>query len=376
VEPSVAADAVRLLAGSKRAADAALPGPGLSHLQGAQQQAVAQQLGTVQGNQHLQRVVASDGPSSDLIQRDLLDTLGDVFNLRENEAELDEWEDYQDAMQELAAFRSTSHVAENFQSTTRLGLFDAIYQPSSGTLRIVVRCKFNFVNGSAAEFPRASAADLTWADEDAKNAWKVNFLSTVNSAWSGNHIFYCTKDWWESLRATVVVNAVDSEVEPHFVLSITKIPPGEFRGSSVTSPTVVPFLGPLGPGTGDFDSEDLTTIAKPGGRQTAAIHEMGHILGVDDEYVGSGPGAPSHSPMVQSEFGTGVAKGTDGRVMSGGNDIQPEHGVTFLAALREATDMTEWTMTMCPVPRPIPTNPRATEGMGDFPVPSGDTRVA
>ena len=365
---------------------AILQAPGM---QLAQRQAMAAQISGAQGNRRLQRLVlggqstpstalsSATVPGSGLIQRGLLDAIGDVLDVREDEAALDEWEDYQEATDDLRDFRSDIHTAENFQSTTRIGMFDATYFPSLGTLMIEVRCQFNFVDGSAAEFPSAAPEDLTWADDAAKDAFKARFLATVSTAWTfGNFAFYCQKPWWESLVANVLVDVHEAEADPHFALTITKIPSGEFRGSSVTSPAVLPVWGSTGPGTGDFDSEDLETVAKPGGMQTPAVHETGHMLGLDDEYVASGPEPPSHSDMVESEFGQGVAKGTDGRVMSGGDDIQPEHGITFLAALKEATGMEEWSATMCAVPRPIPTNPRASEGMGDFPVPSGDTRTA
>jgi hypothetical protein len=306
---------------------------------------------------------------------DIGDAVGDAFDMRDNEAELDAWEEYQDSMSDYRDFVTQSHTAENYQSSTDIGLFDAIYEPGSGTLRIVVKCRFAFVNGSAAKYPTAKAEELTWADAESEQ-WKNNFISTVSSAWSGgNHIFYCEKPWWESLSAKVNVEfqAVDSG--EHFAVSVTKIPPGAPpRTSSVTSPTVLPIIGATGPGSAEFDSHDLSLEQKRAGMQTPAIHEAGHMLGLDDEYGESG--SPDHSDEVESEFGHGVARKRDGRVMSNGNDIQPEHGITFLLALKEATGMDEWTATMCPVPRPVPNRPAGVpsglEGAGDFPAPRTD----
>jgi len=294
--------------------------------------------------------------------------VGDALNIRDNEAALDEWEDYQEAMEELREFRSSNHTAENFQSSTRLGMFDAIYNPTTGTLNIVCKCKFNFLPGSPTEFPSADPAALTWTDQKEMNDWKSRFISTVSSKWSsGNHIFYCQKPWWESLVARVAVEIREVESDEHFALNIAKIPKGEFRQSSVTSPVVLPLVGAVTGGTGDFDSEDLEQVSKPGGMQTPAVHEAGHMLGLDDEY---GTGTPSHSDLVESEFGHGVARGSDGRIMSGGDDIQPEHGITFLEALKEATGIDDWTATMCPIPRQIPTNPNPSGGVGDYPQPN------
>lgn len=301
---------------------------------------------------------------------DAWNAVGDAFDMRDNEAALDEWEDYQASRTEMMEFLANApYLAENFQSTTRLGMFDAIYNLS--TLQIVCKCKFNFVSGNVTEFPSATPEQLTWTDQAEMDAWKARFISTVSSTWSsGNHVFYCQKPWWESLIAKVNVNIQEADSGEHFALTIAKIPKREFRTSSVTSPTILPIIGQTTSGTGDFDSEDLETVPKAGGMQTPAVHEAGHMLGLDDEY---GTGTPSHSDLVESEFGHGVARGDDGRIMSGGNDIQPEHGVTFLEALKEATSISEWTATMCPAPRPIPANPNAPDVPGDFPMPNSDT---
>ncbi|WP_446375174.1 eCIS core domain-containing protein [Coleofasciculus sp. E2-BRE-01] len=299
--------------------------------------------------------------------------IGDALDIRDNEAALDLWEDYQDAVQERKDFTGQKHTAQNFQSTTRLGLFDVIYNPATGELKIVCKCKFNFINGSATEFPSASPEDLSWeTDKGAKKTWKQNFLSACSNAWSGNHTFYCQKDWWESLQASVTVDFKEVSKDEHFALDIKKIPTREFSRSGVYRPTPRPFgLPGYNPGRGEFDSEDLTEVNKPGGRQSAAVHEAGHMLGLDDEY---GTGTPSHSDLVESEFGHGVARGSDGRIMSGGMDIQPEHGVTFLEALKKATDMSEWSTTQ-KEPKPIPPNP-SLMNMGDFPEPNSDTKFA
>lgn len=363
-------------------------------LPAVQRQALAAKIGRVQGNRHLQRVAitlkkTSPKPQGEsqrepaaagaTVQRnwfsDVTNFVGDVLNIRENEAALDLWEDYQDAKKELKAFKAKTHTAKNFQSTTRLGMFDATYKPAKGILEVVCKCQFNFINATAAEFPKAKPEELTWTDEKEKNQWKKNFLSTASSAWSTeNPIFYCQKDWWESLTAKVVTKFKAVDADPHFVLNIKKIPKKEFVTSKVKRPKVKPD-GTFTPGVGTFDTEDLEKVNKPGGKQVPAVHEAGHMLGLDDEYETGSKKAPSHSKLAKSEFGHGVARGADGRIMSGGSDIQPEHSVTFLAALKEATGMDEWTAAMCPAPKPIPPNPH-TQGLGDYPLPSSDTRPA
>jgi len=279
-----------------------------------------------------------------------------------------EWSDYQHALDNLHAFSAQPHTASNFQPSTGLGLFDVTYTPSAGSLEIVCKCKFNFVNGVATEYPGATPADLNWTPEQ-KKTWTANYLSTVNGAWSGHHTFHCHKDWWESLSGTVAVHFVEADSAEQFVLDVTKIPKGEFRRSNVSAPSVGTFGG-VTPGHGEFDSEDLSSVGKPGGTQTPAAHEAGHMLGLDDEYNTGETGAPSHSADVEKEFGHEVKRGADGRIMSGGMDILPEHGVTFLEAIKKATDMEEWATEAKP-PRAAPPDP-SLRNVGDFPPPPSD----
>jgi len=287
--------------------------------------------------------------------------VGDALDIRENEAELDAWEDYQDALEDKRDFLAEPHKAEDFQSTTKIGMFDAAY--TAGALTITVRCAFTFEDGKVADYAGATAADVTW-DQASQDAWKQKWLAQCTSTWSGNHTFHCQEDWWEDLSAAVTVNFVESNNSPHYNMTILKIPTGEFNRSSVSSGDPGGIFG-IGrsPGHGNFDSEDLTPTPKPGGTQVGAVHEAGHMLGLDDEY---GAGTPSHSGMVDQDLGNTVSRGSDDRIMSGGMTVQPEHGVTFLAALREATDK-KWEFG-AKTPREIPPDP-SLHNVGDFPTP-------
>lgn len=302
-------------------------------------------------------------PTAVTLQGDFWGSITDLLG----ETETDR---YEDSQSDLEDFLGEPHEAENFQSETGIGAFDATYDPNLGTLLIECRCHFEFVPGLLPYLLQGYPLDvLTW-DEDAKADWKARFLATCSEKWSaGAFTFHCQRDWWEHLVANVQVSFVESDESAHFNLSVTKIPPGEFQTSSVGRPETG-FWGGFEPGTGSFDSEDLDEVDKgiEGSPQVPAVHEAGHMLGLDDEYVESGEGEPSHAGMVESEFGEGWGKADDGRIMSKGSDIQPEHGVVFLAALKEATGMEQWATAQRP-PRPVP-----LEGqMGDFPIPSGDS---
>ena len=142
-----------------------------------------------------------------------------------------------------------------------------------------------------------------------------------------------------------------------------KIPPKEFRTSSVSSPI---FGGTFGGGTADFDSNDINTVDKAGGQQRASVHEAGHMLGLDDEY-GDADEEVDHSDIVEDEGGGKVVRGPDGRIMSSGEQVGTAHGATFLEVLQEMTKL-DWGNTP-KAPRPVPAG-ADTAPRGDFPTPA------
>lgn len=251
---------------------------------------------------------------------------------------------HRESQEERRDFLADEHKAEDHTPSTGMGRFDAEWTP--GVLTIDVRCKFTFEDGVATDYPTAPPEALRWTQE-AKDNWKATFMSQVSSKWSGNHTFHSQRDWWEDLSARTTVNVTESSEDPHFDCTVTKIPPGEFRTSSVNVPSwwssnMPSWLGGGGAVGATFDSEDVNSVNKPGGTQRASVHEAGHMLGLDDEYTASGPGAPAHSALSEKDGGAAIAKGEDGRIMSGGEDIQPQHGVTFLEVLREIAEEAQW----------------------------------
>jgi hypothetical protein len=89
-------------------------------------------------------------------------------------------------------------------------------------------------------------------------------------------------------------------------------------------------------------------------------HEAGHMLGLGDEYqeknVPEGKRA-YHSDLVKAEFGAEVIRGKADpdsiMAQSGAQKVLPLHGVVFLKAIKQVTNMSEWHMSPKP-PRPIP----------------------
>ncbi|MEW6581749.1 MAG: reprolysin-like metallopeptidase, partial [Actinomycetota bacterium] len=100
--------------------------------------------------------------------------------------------------------------------------------------------------------------------------------------------------------------------------------------------------------------------------QTVVAHESGHMFGLDDEYTGSGPyaaGKPTEHTKVAEEAGySGVQHATSDSIMSEGQEVRPQHYVTFLDALKQVSGMSDWAIGG---KRPV----KPPSAAGDFPVP-------
>jgi hypothetical protein len=95
-------------------------------------------------------------------------------------------------------------------------------------------------------------------------------------------------------------------------------------------------------GAGD---ETSLTIGN-GSRQITAVHESGHMFGLDDEYTGAGEYAPGktteHSELAAKAGETGIVHGLSDNIMSVGATIRRQHYVTFLDALKVVSGIDEW----------------------------------
>ncbi len=310
---------------------------------------------------------------ADAAKQKLEVTFADLFNQRENEAALDDWEDqwdkYRIAELEQEKLNEGPHVLENYQPSTGLGMFDTVYDPKTETLEIVVKCNFNFENnkemmgmhllkGLPLEHP-----DFTWTDAEMKQ-WKEDYIREVSQAWTGNNkSFYAQDAWWESKQVKVNVSIEESTENPHFNVNVEKIPPGGFEGSWVRAPKNLKD-GEIESGTAKLDSEDLTLTNKPGGQQRAAIHEFGHMLGLGDEYAATY--GCHHKNQFKDRYGVDVVIGADSRVMSGGDNILPEHNLTLLEAIEEITGV-NWGTEPVSNPEPVPPDPADCESVGVTP---------
>lgn len=250
-----------------------------------------------------------------------------------------DWIEEQLAIARFEAFRTATHRVANY-AFQGWGNFDLSYAPAAGTVTTTVRIKFDFVDGTPA--PDQDAAGYTWSEEG-KTAWKNDFMSAVEATWSGQHGFQCgfhdpelhASPRWEDLAPGVVVDVVEDEGNPHFAVAVQKIPDGGFARSEISRPTRNADGEVTSVGTGSLDSEDMDATTKSssptGVTQRGAVHEFGHMIGMQDEYTGS-----AESVGEATRQGTTKGMGKNASIMSGGEVIQQAHYSSILEALNAA----------------------------------------
>jgi hypothetical protein len=243
---------------------------------------------------------------------------------------------YERSMDEKAKFMAWRWSGPSWRPSTGIGNFDVLYEPKTGVLTVTVKSKFWFRDGKPEDWDEEDEPRGWLWKPDEILKWKADFMRRVSAKWSGQFVFHCTRDWWEDLQAAVQVRFVESEEKnAHYDLEVTKVPDAEDKRSKVRAPKHNKKKGKA-----FLDSNDLSQEEKGDYSQTVAFHEAGHMLGLGDEY--NRKKTPAHEKLVQAEFGHGVPRHKDGRLMSDGDLIVPEYGVTFLEALRGITAMKEW----------------------------------
>ncbi len=240
--------------------------------------------------------------------------------------------------QKYDQFMSATHTVQNhaFQGW---GNFDLSYAPKAGSVTVKVRIGFSFVNGVPE--PGSDAADYVWTDE-AKEAWKTNFMSSVETVWSGQHGFKCLYNdpsheqcpTWKDLTPGVAIDMIEDAGNPHFNVEVNKIAPGDFDRSSVSRPRRGPRGTITTTGSANLDSEDMTPTIKgsspEGVTQRGAVHEFGHMIGLQDEY---GTAATAGNPTRQ---GVDKSQGDSESIMHGGEVVEQAHYRSILDGLNSA----------------------------------------
>jgi len=212
-------------------------------MQTVQQQAFMEQIGQTQGNQFLQRMMAS-------MQRGQM--VSDGKNIQREDGEADPARD---------SFMSTQYMpsaaGQDFQPSTGIGGFNVRYSPQNSELRILLRVGIDFQNSLSVDDAglvtantgdfATSAADLNSIPDAAlrttevqsnwqwsagnKTSWIQDYQQQAQDAWGGQ--FYFTSQNWSDVYANVRVE-LDVHANhlrtDHCKATVFKVPEGSSAG--------------------------------------------------------------------------------------------------------------------------------------------------
>lgn len=228
----------------------------------------------------------------------------------------------QDAQVLVEAFSKKTHAGDYARLN---GHFHAVYDPKAGTLIVTVPVQFEFVDSDIRRVNVTNAGKpdqkvefvsehVTWGGDESET-WKKKLIARVEPFWS-RHVLECTRPGWESLRARVIVR-------------VDEVPLKEPR------PDVYPFQIKVHRGDTPSGTEYVTkghaefayAAVDPDpaiGGAIVALHEFGHLLGLDDEYNRGGDSS-------------GIMFTMTGKVLV-------EYGDVFRSALSQISGINEWNL--------------------------------
>jgi hypothetical protein len=188
---------------------------------------------------------------------DIVDAVADALDVRDDEANLDAMEDYEDALEEKRDWIAEGvRGPQNVRAPTGIGGFGAQYDPDLNELTITLAGGVTFTDGLAidgsgtvtANQPSGPAAAVVtqimaapveqraalvapwqWAtDPAAKTAFLTGFTGTVQSRWSDRFTFHCSKPYWEDVgaivRVVVSIHEGAKADDEHMSLTVYKVP--------------------------------------------------------------------------------------------------------------------------------------------------------
>jgi hypothetical protein len=129
-----------------------------------------------------------------------------------------------------AAFLAGNYHQDNYAPSTGIGLFDVALNPSSGRLEIMTKLKFDFIDGNAAEFTGHPGESHIWTDAE-KVSWKNSFIALLEGRWGGK--FHFIHPDLPGVQVYVDVEIEEANAGWHYEANVSKIPKGEWKGSSV-----------------------------------------------------------------------------------------------------------------------------------------------
>ncbi len=196
-----------------------------------------------------------------------------------------------------------AHTLLNFPQGKN-GKFDASLDQDRCELTITVRVCFDFVDGKS--------RSRQWPNQAARDSFKSGYLSAVPAHWSGKFVLKPTKGTKVPCeQITVVVRVIEDNENPHFKLKVRYYE--KHQDSKTKNRKTV-----------KLDNRDLEersrSVSGKKYKQTGALHEFGHMIGLGDNTSTEPPAS----------------------IMNSGNQVLPQHYQTFGNAVSTMTGGGGW----------------------------------
>ena len=215
-----------------------------------------------------------------MLQRDFLgigNALGDAFDARDNEGQLD-------AEEELEDFRNGTYAPlTDHKPSSDVGLFDAACNMRAGTMTITLKVAYNFTAGDPTKVSAGfRAGEFQWTPQE-QAEWKARYMREVGAMWSAQFTISNTKPHWSAMTVATTVNVIEDAGDPHFTLTVAKYPPDAgmaqssicppgFHHNAATGNCLANTAADDESGTGELDSNDMRPEQKlDWGNASAAI---------------------------------------------------------------------------------------------------------
>lgn len=194
----------------------------------------------------------------------------------------------------------------------------AYYEKGSnarGVIYVTAICSLNFKEGTSSN----GGGKLIWTKDD-KKAFMSSMRSLIYWTWSDKHrittasVVPAVTDYGVIVDVRLVED-MSVFSHSHWNLDVKKV--DAFDRSGVYGEGG----GFAWNGKGEFDSQDVVSVPKAGGRTTqrAVVHEFGHMIGLRDEYPDR-TGAPEDNPNWLTDIQS---------VMNGGEMVRDRHYAMF-----------------------------------------------
>lgn len=194
-----------------------------------------------------------------------------------------------------------------------LALFAEQGSTSRGVLVVTMVIQLQFEDGLGTK-PGDEFRPLVWTKPD-KQKYADDFKKVVTQVWEKKHRLKTTSSIPQfndiAVRFDIQTIIDDFTLNDHWEPTVTKV--DAFNGSHVV----------LFTGNAQLDSLDVIPVSKgapSGAKQTPCAHEVGHMLGLKDEYINKETGKAEDNPNFTSD---------NDSIMSEGDVVRERHYANF-----------------------------------------------